>query len=881
MVLVCIRAAPCQEQSAGTGAITSTAIEQAIKDLGHEEFAARERATEYLIGAGEAAIPAVQAAAKSTDPEVALRAKIVLKRLASGVPPGMPPELASLIEDFLAADRNRKSDLIRRLEQPAEFQVLAGVVAKEKDATQRRTLEAFLRGRMSSLASQQYRTNRLDEAEAVLRSLAPDAASEAMLLSLQSATGRLNLRTVELTVSLAANADQAGQRRLALMHRAAGDLTQARAAAAKLESKDLTLWLAIEAVDWPAALAANLDRYAGQEPTTEQLAFTLVLSHYAQDEKAFAAAKAQIIQVAADRPADLWPAAEALLAAEQFDDAIELLKRGVPAAAFYLLWYRHDFEAAFALANAQPGARFDAEWLTKLPDGNLVPTSLSIRRTDYAGDIASVLHYTGRKVEARQVLDVLRAAVQSEPGTSLAWHDLVEADLRMGLRERALEDAAAPLSRPSGTPVPPLEFAANYLYGANVFHELYGRESAQRYSPLWSQLLAAHDGDARATLPLVEPLFQLPTARKLSAEERRTRLDALAATPTGKDRYRHSQLLQQVAALASRVGEEDLAYRYRVRAATFMPSGSTFKHLQRGLEAFNDRDWTTAVQQLRRYEQAGSASAQQQDHLGIALLKLDQNEEGRKVLDEALKWRIDPGAYSLQGQLLLTHDLKPLAADRYQTATRLLPPGEIPTINAFNALGNALNTSSPGEAVKRWKINMLSPLIGQSDMTLDMYLKNAAVIRRESARAALADGKFREAADHALAELAAMPGDVVGVEQLVPLFDEKGQQALADEVFARSVASYSSVCEKFPQAAAHRNLLARTSARCNRRLEEALELAKEAIALEPENANFHATLAEVYLARGDKPAAIAAAEAGLALEPNHAVCKRVGTKARE
>ena len=664
------------------------------------------------------------------------------------------------------------------------------------------------------------------------------------------------------------------------MHRAAGDLDQARAAAAKLESKDLALWLAIEAVDWPAALAANLDRYAGQEPTTEQLAFTLLLSHYAQDEKVFQAAKTQMIQAAVDRPADLWPAAEALLAAEQFDDAIELLKRGVPAAAFYLLWYRHDFEAAFALAGAEPGARFDAQWLSKLPDGNLVSTNLSIRRTDYAGDIASVLHYAGRKDEARQVLDVLRSAVQSEPGTSLAWHDLVEADLRIGLRERALEDASVPLSRPAGTPAPPLEIAANYLYGANILHELYGREFDQRYSPLWSQVLAAQDGDARAALPLVEPLFHLPTARKLSAEERRAKLDALVATPTGKDRYRHSQLLQQVAALASRVGEEDLAYRCRARATTFMPSGSTFKYLQRGLEAFNDRDWTSAVQQLRRYEQAGSTSAQQQDHLGIALLKLGREEEGRKYLDEALKWRIDPGAYSLQGQLLLTHDLKPLAAERYQTATRLLPPGEIPTINAFNALGNALNTVSPSEAVKRWKINMLSPLVGQSDMTLDMYLKNAAVIRRELARTALAEGKFRDAADHALAELAAMPGDVVGVEQLVPLFDEKGQQALGNEVFAKSVESYTRVCEKFPQASAHRNLLARTSARCNRRLEEALVLAKEAIALEPASATYHATLAEVHLARGDKPAAIAAAEAGLALEPKHAVCERVLAKVR-
>lgn len=50
-------------------AIIPAAIEQAVNELGHEEFAIRERATECLIGAGEAAMAEVEAAAKSTDPE--------------------------------------------------------------------------------------------------------------------------------------------------------------------------------------------------------------------------------------------------------------------------------------------------------------------------------------------------------------------------------------------------------------------------------------------------------------------------------------------------------------------------------------------------------------------------------------------------------------------------------------------------------------------------------------------------------------------------------------------------------------------------------------------------------------------------------------------
>jgi tetratricopeptide (TPR) repeat protein len=371
-----------------------------------------------------------------------------------------------------------------------------------------------------------------------------------------------------------------------------------------------------------------------------------------------------------------------------------------------------------------------------------------------------------------------------------------------------------------------------------------------------------------------------PAAGKLAPTERRARFDALQCTPADSDRYRHSRFLAQVADLAVRLGQEDLAFRLRARGMNMARSGPTFVSLQQGMNAVSDRDWPSAVQYLRRYERAGSGNSQQQEYLGAALFKLGQENEAQDYLEQALQWQINPGARAMQAQFLLSHDLKPPAAVRFRVAARLMPPGEGATINALNSLGNALNTSSPGEAATLWKINMLGPLLGTNDMTLDMYLKNTAVIRREQARAALKAGQFREAADHALAELAAMPGDVVGVEQLVPLFDEQGQQSLADEVFARSVASYARVCEKFPQAAAHRNLLARTSARTGRRLDEALALANAAIALDAANANYHATLAEVHLARGDKPAAIAAAEAGLALEPKHAVCERVLAKAR-
>ena len=417
-------------------------IEQAVKQLGDEDFQTRERATEYLINTGAEAKAAVEAAAKSTDPEVVLRAKIILKRLASGIGPNTPPEIIALLDDFQAADRSRRSTIVYRLAQPAEFRAIWPLIAREPAGPDRIAMETTFRSRLTEQVSQNYRADKLREAEQLLLAGTDDPRSEAALVMFQQMTGTLPQTIDGLKKELAEKPTQPGWRRLALAYRATGDLPAAREAAEKLSDQGTSLWLAAEAGDWPAALRINRGLYEGGEPTVEQLAFTLLLSHYAHDEESLAAATAELQKRAAARPEDTWPVAEALLVAEQFDEGIELLEKSVPAAAFYLHWYRTQYDEAFALAGVQEGVTLDKAWFDALPDGNLVPTGLTIKRHYYANDIAGCLNYVGRRDEARQVVALLRQSAQSEPAGSSAWTALVAADLRLGMRVEALADAA-------------------------------------------------------------------------------------------------------------------------------------------------------------------------------------------------------------------------------------------------------------------------------------------------------------------------------------------------------------------------------------------------------------------------------------------------------
>ena len=90
-------------------------IRSLIKDLGHDDWRVRERATRALIALGSAAEPFVEAATRSPDPEVAERAAFILRAHQTG-PDGERDQLARAIDVLLAArDKWLVGALIRLL----------------------------------------------------------------------------------------------------------------------------------------------------------------------------------------------------------------------------------------------------------------------------------------------------------------------------------------------------------------------------------------------------------------------------------------------------------------------------------------------------------------------------------------------------------------------------------------------------------------------------------------------------------------------------------------------------------------------------------------------------------------------------------------------
>src|SRR5688572_11331531 len=99
--LVAVGFAPARADDKPTAKpVTPEAVEKAILDLGSGRFAVREAATKYLWAAGSAAEPALEAATKNPDVEIARRSKEILDRFRWGIYPDSPKEILALIEQF-------------------------------------------------------------------------------------------------------------------------------------------------------------------------------------------------------------------------------------------------------------------------------------------------------------------------------------------------------------------------------------------------------------------------------------------------------------------------------------------------------------------------------------------------------------------------------------------------------------------------------------------------------------------------------------------------------------------------------------------------------------------------------------------------------------
>jgi len=206
---------------------------------------------------------------------------------------------------------------------------------------------------------------------------------------------------------------------------------------------------------------------------------------------------------------------------------------------------------------------------------------------------------------------------------------------------------------------------------------------------------------------------------------------------------------------------------------------------------------------------------------------------------------------------LKTQGLDQEAEDQFRLVLRTAPFEHWEWNDAAEQWGNRLAQDQPAEAADWLQYALLDDL-RWNHYLLDNhdYLSAPSAIHRLRAAAAVRAGDYTQAGGEIELALAATPTDTQLVQDLVPLLEQAGRQPQADELFGTVFTAISDQLQRYPQSAMLHNNLGWVSARCNRRLDDALQHALRAVELDPDNAAYLDTLAEAHFRLGDRDAAV-------------------------
>ena len=198
-----------------------------IASMADESFPARETASRKLWEMGDSAIPALRQAADGDDPEVAFRARDILRKLELFILPGTDPSVISLVERYKQASASQKPNIIEALRAKRAYRQILKLYAAETDTKLRTNLKGMVEGLAVFAAREAILAGNTAEARAMLE-LAPAEDQGLMTLAaFHRANGTLK---AELERAKSSKAPGAAAWRSAL-HRAAGNIPEARNAA--------------------------------------------------------------------------------------------------------------------------------------------------------------------------------------------------------------------------------------------------------------------------------------------------------------------------------------------------------------------------------------------------------------------------------------------------------------------------------------------------------------------------------------------------------------------------------------------------------------------------------------------------------------------------
>jgi tetratricopeptide (TPR) repeat protein len=818
---------------------TDEEIAKAIRQLGDDDFATRETASQFLWLAGKAAEPQLKQALNNPDAEIKSRAKKLLDKLRFGVSPDTPKDIADLITRYRAADSNGKLALVQELLKKGlpGYQAVLRFAEGEENLADRQAVQQHLERESRLAAAALIAEGNAATAEELLEKTATAGiASAAQNFAVYTLLrGRVDEKIAKYRPLAGEKGSANAAQVLAHLCRARGDLAAARKAAEKSFKPDLIETVLFELGDWQELIRQATPN--GNPPTQIRLLSSLVAhQRLAGNADGFAKSLATIKKFAEDgqpQSASAWTAAQVQFMNDRPQDAFALLaKAEARPVLFELLASQLKYREAFELADKA------------LKEAGADKRDMGIHK-------ASTLALLGETDQARKLFAELAGDLNNLQDFNLIAR-LIGTEYRAGLRDEALEHAALVLKRH-------VAGSNTSSSASNLFEQMFPQKGGQAVG-CWAVLMT---GDAAGEqLPKLKRIAQMMRGRAPAAELDAFLKQALDPAHPGEARLAH---LGEICQTAGRLPQ---AQDYFERSAAKTPTVATLLRL--GDFFADQKDWKQAAE---RYGQAWEKDKTQPLSLylrGWALKRLGRDKEGQELADLAHLLPLADMSirYYLADELAQRGLVKEALAERrllvqfdsYESRFALNPQrfsGE-----GYLAAGDYARAA---DCQERFRLRML-----RSNATFTVtpgYLIVPHRVHVYRARMLLEQGKVDEALKEAQVCSEFLSGDTRLAIMLVPQLEKRGRKADADKLYEAESRVLLQAAADYPRGAQIHNNLAWLAVRCRRQLDLALEHARKAVELAPETSGYFDTLAETYFQRGDKDKAIETMKKCIALEP--------------
>ena len=846
-------------------------IASAVQRLASNDFTIREQATEQLWRAGLTARPALEAAAKSDDREVALRARSVLERFRFGIFADTPPETLALIEKFRGGREDEKREALRELQNKKRWSTLVALIRAESNPETRCSFARSFYEGLRHGAHEEVAQCDFDRAEELLAWTAEFDESGGGLrdyAALLLARGKLAPTIVRLKEEGAYRHDHNDARLLARLMQVEGDLQEASTIAEFTDDDYLKADLYYRLEDWRA-----LTKLIPGDRGVENLGFAATFHRLAGDAEASEQAVAELQALASQKPDEAWMCAEALMINGRWQEALDLLGPARQTGAFECLCSQLKFAKAFRLAGIDDPRGGAAKWFAQRAS-ELDPASQEANAHFHFGlTVARTLKRLGERDEALRLL--AESALHADDKYAGRSVILLQVEQELGLSEQARKRALNRLDMDGDR--------------SSIMYRWFGREHSSTAAWWWKFFRhIAPEEDRAVTLARLERHMRPAQVRAPAA-------DNVAELAERAERWsKDLPLGQRVSALGyiaescAVQGNPKLARAYLEKQAELAgqipvaefdanPPRAAWPLQRIGDLYAQEKEWLGAAEAYGRAWQLQKERAASLYLQGFALDHAGQHDEGRRLMELA---QLIPVA-NLERREELAETMQKLghgeaALKQWELILRLGAfegwegSDDWAVQHACRALAEHLSDKDKLRAASLWQHYlhyMLKTNTGFSEAS--GYVELVHLIHRQRALGLLEAQRIDEAVQELAQAQAAMPGDIALVEAAIPLLVRAGRTAEADELFVQAYAAYDQVCLAFPHSAVHHNRLAWLAARCDKRLDDALEHAEKAVELDPAESTYIDTLAEVHFRRGDVERAISLEEKALELAPEN------------